>query len=88
MSSTTATTTIHGHLHESELGCPESLADRLLKPSEVAPLLGVTTGYLANLRSRGEGISYVKVGSAVRYRASHVARYIAANTVYTVEVMA
>lgn len=54
--------------------------DKLLAPPEVAEMLGVTVGYLGTRRFEGEGPAYVKVGAAVRYRASDVADWLAANT--------
>ena len=41
---------------------------RLLRPGEVAEVLGVPQGTLANWRYQGLGPTYVKVGRHVRYR--------------------
>ena len=58
----------------------DKLLDKLLTPPEVAEQFRVTVGYLATRRFEGEGPPYVKVGAAVRYRASDVADWLAANT--------
>lgn len=50
--------------------------DRLLWPEEVAEVLGVPVGTLANWRYQGRGPAFVKVGRHVRYRRSDVAGWI------------
>jgi predicted DNA-binding transcriptional regulator AlpA len=52
---------------------------KLLKPSEVADVFGVKESTLEAWRSRGTGptLPFVKVGHAVRYRATDVERVIA-----------
>lgn len=50
--------------------------DRLLWPEEVAEMLGVPVGTLANWRYLGRGHAFVKVGRHVRYRWSDVADWI------------
>lgn len=50
--------------------------DRLLSSIEVAELLGITEGTLRNWRYQGQGPPYVKLGSAVRYKAADVQAYI------------
>lgn len=40
-----------------------------LTPAAVADALGLTVKTLANWRSNGEGPSFVKIGSRVRYEA-------------------
>jgi excisionase family DNA binding protein len=47
--------------------------DRLLSPEEVAEMLGVPVGTLANWRYQGRGPAFVKIGRHVRYRRSDVA---------------
>jgi hypothetical protein len=49
--------------------------DELLSQDEVAKLLRVTTGTLANWRVEGKGPRYVKAGR-IQYRRSDVAQYI------------
>lgn len=52
---------------------------KLLSPTEVADLLGVTTQTLAVWRcERRYVLPYVKVGSYVRYRPTDVDQFIAA----------
>lgn len=52
--------------------------EKLLMPSEVADLLGVTTQTLAVWRcERRYVLPYVKVGSYVRYRPADVDQFIA-----------
>jgi predicted DNA-binding transcriptional regulator AlpA len=47
-------------------------------PGECAEFCQVSTGQLAQLRRRGGGPPYVKVGRAVRYVPAQVARWIEA----------
>ncbi|WP_436792822.1 helix-turn-helix transcriptional regulator [Actinospongicola halichondriae] len=44
------------------------VGDRLLWPEEVAEVLGVPVGTLANWRYQRRGPAFVKVGRHVRYR--------------------
>ena len=44
----------------------------LLLPTDLAKRWGVSTGHLANLRSYGEGIGYLRIGSRIAYRLSDV----------------
>ncbi|MDZ7673744.1 MAG: helix-turn-helix domain-containing protein [Acidimicrobiales bacterium] len=55
--------------------------DRLLWPEEVAEVLGVPIGTLANWRYQGRGPAFVKVGRHVRYRRSDVLGWIERNVV-------
>lgn len=49
----------------------------LLNTEEQAILLKTAPGTLENMRSRGEGPPYIKIGrSAVRYRLSHTLRFL------------
>lgn len=51
------------------------IESKLMTPSELAARWGVTTGHLANLRHRGEGLGYLKIGSRVAYRPEDVLAY-------------
>ncbi|WP_096287123.1 helix-turn-helix transcriptional regulator [Mycobacterium ahvazicum] len=50
-------------------------------PGQVAPVLGTTEAGLAQMRYRGTGPRFVKVGRKVVYRWSDVRTYLEANTV-------
>jgi excisionase family DNA binding protein len=52
------------------------LEDRLLWPEQVAEMLGLPIGTLANWRYQGRGPAFVKVGRHVRYRRSDVLGWI------------
>jgi excisionase family DNA binding protein len=52
------------------------IEDRLLWPEQVAEMLGLPTGTLANWRYQGRGPAFVKIGRHVRYRRSDVADWI------------
>lgn len=53
----------------------------LVKPAEVAEYLGTTTANLAQMRYRGTGPKFVKLGHrAVRYSWENVHAWIEANT--------
>ncbi|BCO35496.1 helix-turn-helix domain-containing protein [Mycobacterium heckeshornense] len=52
----------------------------LATPAEVAEALGTSPAGLAQMRYRGTGPAFVKVGRRVRYRWSDVRDYLAANT--------
>jgi len=49
-------------------------------PAEVAPVLRTTEGGLAQMRYRGNGPKFIKVGARVLYRWSDVNAYLDANT--------
>lgn len=53
-----------------------AVEDRLLWPEEVAEVLGVPAGTLANWRYQGRGPDFVKVGRHVRYRRLDVDTWI------------
>lgn len=56
--------------------------DRLIDPSDVAEMLGTTTGTLSVWRAtRRYPLAYVKVGRSVRYRLSDVQAFIESRTV-------
>lgn len=50
--------------------------DELMTANEVADVLGLSTGTLANWRSLGIGPTYLKLGGRVRYRASNVNAWV------------
>jgi predicted DNA-binding transcriptional regulator AlpA len=54
---------------------------RLLKTTEAAYYVGLNEGSLANMRSRGVGPAWVKLGSSVRYRQQDLDAWISANLV-------
>lgn len=51
----------------------------LIRETEAAKLLGVTTRTLQNWRFRGVGPCYVKLGRAVRYKPQDIEDYIDQN---------
>jgi len=53
--------------------------DKLMTSQEVAEILGINDGTLAQWRSAGRGPLYVKVGRMVRYREDAIEDYILAN---------
>jgi len=53
----------------------------MLTPRELADRWSVSPAHLANLRSRGEGVRYVKIGASVRYRVADVESFESANAV-------
>lgn len=56
--------------------------DHLVIPQTVADYLGTTTANLAQMRYRGTGPKFVKLGHrAVRYRWSDIEAWIDANTI-------
>ncbi len=56
------------------------LPDRM-NAATLAAYWDTSTGQLANLRSRGEGPPYIKLGSRVLYRREDIEAYEAANIV-------
>jgi predicted DNA-binding transcriptional regulator AlpA len=52
---------------------------QLLRTPEVALRLGLTIGTLQNLRCRGEGPAYIRLGRAIRYRPEDIDAFISAN---------
>lgn len=73
-------------LVESELaevlrqtGVDLSALPAVMSTGELAPVLGITPGALAQDRYRGSGIPYVKLGRRVRYLRADVARYLASH---------
>ena len=59
-----------------QTGVDLSALPPVMSTGELAPVLGVTPGALAQDRYRGCGIPYVKYGSRVRYLRADVARYL------------
>ena len=57
--------------------------DRLMTSRQVAELLGATEGYLAQLRFRRRGPTFVKRDGLVRYHKSDVNRWLEAGRVTT-----
>jgi hypothetical protein len=62
-----------------DTGIDLSQMPAIMTPDELAPVLGLTVGALANDRFRRVGIPYVKHGKRVRYLRADVARYLVAN---------
>lgn len=56
-----------------------SKIDELMTPAELAQMLGITTGALANNRSAGKGPRYTKLGKKVFYRRTDVQAWIDGN---------
>jgi hypothetical protein len=58
-----------------------TLRDDLAPPSLVAEALGMSVSALAQMRYRGGGPPYTRIGNRIRYRWSDVEKYLADNTV-------
>lgn len=57
------------------------MTEELFRPAELAAYLGTTTGALAQMRYRGVGPKFIKLGAkAVRYSLTDVNAWLAANT--------
>ena len=54
----------------------ERVLERLVAPEDLAELLLVSTGQLAQMRYLGTGPQYVKVGTRVRYALSNVRTWL------------
>lgn len=54
----------------------DQVMERLLAPDDLAKLLSVSTGQLAQMRYLGTGPKYVKVGTRVRYALSDVRAWL------------
>lgn len=59
---------------------------RLLTAKEVAMILRTTPGQLANLRMRGEGISFLKFDRRVLYENKDVEEWINSHKVKTAKI--
>lgn len=55
--------------------------NKIRDTEEQATRVGLSKSYLEKLRVRGEGLAFVKIGRAVRYRDSDVDDWIAARIV-------
>jgi hypothetical protein len=60
---------------------PDTSPPETASPNEVAPVLHTTLQGLAQMRYRGTGPKFIKVGQKVLYRWSDVNAYLDANTV-------
>jgi len=58
----------------------EGSALQLLRPTEAARALGLHPQTLANLRHKGRGPKWVKIGTAVRYSEEALLEFVAVNT--------
>ena len=56
-------------------------ADTILLPAQVAEMLFTTEASLAQMRSRGNGPKFVKMGSRVLYRLNDIREFLDARTV-------
>ncbi len=63
----------------ADTGIDLSMFPAVIKPEELAPVMGTSVSGLAQDRYRRIGIPYVKFGRRVRYLRADVARYLAAN---------
>ena len=54
----------------------DQVMERLVAPEDLAELLSVTTGQLAQMRYLGTGPEYVKVGARVRYSLADVRAWL------------
>ena len=54
----------------------DHVMERLVAPEDLAEMLSVTTGQLAQMRYLGTGPEYVKVGTRVRYAMSDVRTWL------------
>jgi excisionase family DNA binding protein len=55
---------------------PAADIEPLLTAKEAAQLLRVSLSWLAKTRMRGDGIPHIKIGRAVRYRASDLSQWM------------
>jgi predicted DNA-binding transcriptional regulator AlpA len=51
----------------------------LLRPTEVAELLGRSVAALAMMRHRGTGPDFIRTGGVIRYRISSIEHWLNAN---------
>lgn len=59
-----------------EMTMTDQVMERLVTPEDLAGLLSVTTGQLAQMRYLGTGPKYVKVGTRARYSLSDVRAWL------------
>lgn len=57
------------------------LDDRLLDTHQSAEIIGCTSAWLEQLRSKGGGPEFIKLGRIVRYRSSALEQWFASRTV-------
>ncbi len=62
-----------------------SSPDKFDTEPDTAAMLGIGASTLQQLRFRGEGPPYLKIGRAIRYRRSDVERWLEAHTVGAVK---
>jgi Helix-turn-helix domain len=62
---------------QRQVGVDLSVLPPVMSTEELADVLGVTPGSLAQDRYRGCGIPYVKIGRRVRYLTADFAHYLA-----------
>jgi predicted DNA-binding transcriptional regulator AlpA len=55
---------------------PDESAELILTPEQVAQRLSCTTEWLAQLRYRGDGPRFVKLGRLVRYREHDIVAWV------------
>ena len=79
--------TITAELHKLYLdtGIDLSTFPTIMTSEQLAPVLGLTVGGLANDRYRHVGIPFIKHGKRVRYLRADVARYLMAHRKTVVE---
>ena len=65
----------------SALALTRESDDRLLTQDDVVQKFGLGARFLETARTRGDGPAYVKVGRAVRYKASDVRAWLANCTI-------
>jgi hypothetical protein len=68
-----------------DTGIDLSAIPPIMTPVELAPVLGVTVGSLANERYRHVGIPFIRHGSRIRYLRADVARYLIAHRISVVD---
>jgi predicted DNA-binding transcriptional regulator AlpA len=61
---------------KTEDAMTDQVTERLVPPEDLADLLSVSTGQLAQMRYLGTGPQYVKIGTRVRYALSDVRAWL------------
>lgn len=56
------------------------MKDLIYKPEDLAEYLGVTVGALAQMRYRGNGPKFVKLGKSIRYSDAAIQEWLEQNT--------
>ena len=62
--------------------------DEFLTPKQVATMLQLTEQTLANQRSEGRGLPFIKIERAVRYRRVDIEHYFQSQTVNLINTQA